>query len=123
MDDWKLSIDSPDLATCSNSIPKDAATPTAFVISSRLPPNWALICPVTLPAFSKISLKGIIAPVWTWIEFIIPKELLYCSSMDLPTTRDDCAKFAVALSDKPNFSDKTVASFVISVEKLAAIPN
>ena len=36
---------------------------------------------------------------------------------------EDFAKFAVALSDNPTFSDKTVASSVICVEKLAATPN
>ena len=53
----------------------------------------------------------------------MPNEPLYCSSIDLPTTKDDFAKFPVALSDNPTFSDKTVASAVICVEKLAAIPN
>ena len=44
-------------------------------------------------------------------------------SIDLPTTREDFANPAVASSDKPTFSDKTVASSVIFVEKLAATPN
>ena len=45
-----------ELATCSNSSPKVLATPIASAIASVLPPNWALICPVTLPVFSSMSL-------------------------------------------------------------------
>ena len=58
------------------------ASASAFTISWILSPNWALICPVTLPAVSNMATLSNSTPLCCSIAVITPKDSNFISSTD-----------------------------------------